>query len=100
MIDVRVRKHDRVDLVDRARKPGILLARFTASTLEHPAVQQHGPSADPKHVTGAGHFTCGTSELDLHRRPRRCSGHDGHIQAVAPMSTAAELLLQLAGRAG
>jgi len=75
MIDVRVREHDRVDLGNRARKPGILLARFAASTLKHSAIEEHGLSPDPKDVTGAGHFACGTSELDLHGLPRRRSGH-------------------------
>lgn len=95
-----MREHDGVDLGDWARKPGILLARFTASTLKHPAIEEHGASPDPKDVAGARHFTCGTSELDLHGYLADVRDMSSAISGRPYLSTAMEMLLQLAVREG
>src|SRR4051812_8417395 len=67
MVDVRVRKHDGVDLSDVDRKRRVFGARLAAASLKHSAIQQDGLSIDAQDVTRAGHFTSGARELDLHQ---------------------------------
>ena len=66
VIDVRVRKHHGVDLVDWKRQPGVLLAAFAALALKQSAIQQHGALAHAQDMAGSGDFLRGAGELDLH----------------------------------
>ena len=47
MIDVRVREHDGIDLLDRDGKPEILLVTLAPLALKHAAVQQYRLSVRP-----------------------------------------------------
>ena len=67
VIDVRVREHDRVDLVHRYRERAVLLVAGEAAPLEHPAVEQHGAAVDAEDVARPGDLARCTKELELHR---------------------------------
>jgi hypothetical protein len=61
-----VREDDRVDLIDGEGQFLILLARFLAAPLEHPAVEQHRLAADAEDVAGTRDLARGAGEFDLH----------------------------------
>ena len=66
MIDVCVRKDDRVDLVDGQRELRILDAAFRTAALKHAAIEKHRSRPDAQDVTRPCYFTRSTTEFDLH----------------------------------
>src|SRR5687768_17962554 len=66
MIDVCVREHDDVDLLDVAGEPQVFLAALPTVSLKHPAVEKDGLPVDAQDVTGAGDFTGSTRKLYFH----------------------------------
>ena len=69
VIDVCVREHDGVDLLDWNRELEILLTGLIAPALKHAAVEQDRLPVDAENVTGAGHLASSTGEFDLHACP-------------------------------
>src|SRR5688572_32887319 len=98
MIDVCVREHDDVDLLDGAGEPQVFLAALPTVSLKHPAVEKDGLPVDAQDVTGAGDFTGSTRKLYFHsgneqRPPNRpnCSLNSINLPlpnpAIRPSST-------------
>jgi hypothetical protein len=77
MIDMRMREHDRIDLLDGDWKPQILRLTFTAFSLKQTAVEKYGLTRNPQDVTRAGDLTRRADEFDFHdsleRRDPGCS---------------------------
>ena len=54
MIDMRVRKHDSIDLLDGIWEPQVLRSAITAFPLKQTAVEKYCLACDPQDVTRAG----------------------------------------------
>ena len=68
MIDVRVRKDHRVDLVHGERDTLVFLPHIRSPSLEQAEIEKDRLAEHANDVTGTGHFACGTVELDFHGR--------------------------------
>lgn len=66
MVDVGMGEDDGVDLIDRAGKPDVLLARLAPMALKQPTVEEDGLTTDTENVTGTGDLTSSAGEFDLH----------------------------------
>jgi hypothetical protein len=66
MINVRVRKHYSIDVIDRNGKSQILLVTLAASSLKESAVEEDGLARDTEYVTGPSDFASGADEFNLH----------------------------------
>src|SRR5664279_491201 len=66
MIQMSMRKHDCVDLVDRAWERSIFHFRIAAMPLKQSAVEQDGFAVDADDVTRTGHFPGSPDKLDFH----------------------------------
>ena len=66
MIDMRVRKHDGIDLLDSDWEPQVLRLAFTAFSLKETAVEKYCLACDPQDVTRAGDLPCRADEFDFH----------------------------------
>jgi hypothetical protein len=66
VIDVRVRKHDRIDFVNGYRKREILFVALAALALKQSAVQENRLPRNTKNVTRASNLTRSADEFDLH----------------------------------
>ena len=60
VIEMRVRKHDGIDLLDRARQLSILRIGIGAMPLKQSTVEQHCLAVGADDVTRARHFARGT----------------------------------------
>ena len=99
MIEMRVRQHDRIDLVDWTGQCAILRVSIAAPSLEQPAVQQDRFAVRAHDVARARDLASGSGELDFHPgisvaqidvgtageppSERRISDRDGRRRAVA-----------------
>jgi hypothetical protein len=66
MIDMRMREHDRIDLLDGDWKPQILRLTFTAFSLKQTAVEKYCLTCDPQDVTRTGDLPRCADEFDFH----------------------------------
>ena len=66
MIDVRVRKHDGIDLLDRDREPQVLRLCSRCAVPETARSPEGRLAGDPQDVARAGDFACRADELDFH----------------------------------
>jgi len=69
VVDVRVREHDRRQLVDGDLHRAVALVGFTPPALEHAAVEQDRRLGRAQHVLRPGHAPCCTDELELDQSP-------------------------------
>ena len=67
MINVRVREHHSVDLLDGDREAGILLVALVSLTLKQPTVENNCLPGNSQDVARARYFTCGSNEFNLHK---------------------------------
>ena len=65
MIDVCVREHDSIEILDRNWKGFVFLRRLTALSLKHPAVESDRMPIDVQQVTRPGNLTGRADERDL-----------------------------------
>lgn len=65
MIDVRMREHDSIQLLDRHRQLAVLIGSFVSPALEHPAVERYGVAIDVKEMTGASDLAGGSDKRYL-----------------------------------
>jgi hypothetical protein len=56
VIDVRVRKDNGIELLNRKRKLTVLFGGFLPTSLEHAAVEGDSVTIDVEKMTGAGNF--------------------------------------------
>ena len=66
VIEMRVRQHHRIDLLDWAGQSSILRVRVSPMSLEQAAVQQDGLTTGADDMTRPGYFARGAGKLDLH----------------------------------
>ncbi len=66
MIDMRVRKHDSIDLLNSDRKPQVLCLAFSAFSLKQTAVEKYCLACDPQDVTRTGDLPRCADEFDFH----------------------------------
>ena len=71
MIDMRVRKHDSIDLLNGDWKPQVLCLTFTAFALKQTAVEKYCLACDPQDVTRAGDLPRRADEFDFHNSLER-----------------------------
>lgn len=65
VIDVRVRKNDRIDMRDLSRQSYVLRMCLVPAPLKEATVEQNLLSVDVDDVTRACHFACGAGERDV-----------------------------------
>jgi hypothetical protein len=65
MIDVGMRKNDRIEVLYRKWKFPVLVGRFLAPSLKHSAVERDSISVYVQKVTRARDLSCSTNECDL-----------------------------------
>src|SRR2546423_6364616 len=58
VVDMGVRKNDCVKILDRHRKPSVLISRILSLSLKHPTVERDCVSVYMQQVTGTGDFSC------------------------------------------
>jgi len=66
MIDVRVRKHDSIDLLDCNREPEVLCLTLAAPSLKQTAVEKYCLPGNAQNVTRAGDLLRRADEFDFH----------------------------------
>jgi hypothetical protein len=66
MINVRVRKHDRVNQFGIERKVAVPFPRFIAPTMIRPAVEQNSFAVHGENVHRTSYGSRGALELELH----------------------------------
>ena len=71
MIDMGVRKHDSIDLLNGDRKPQVLRLTFTAFSLKQTAVEKYCLVRNSQDMTRAGDLPRGANEFDFHNSLER-----------------------------
>jgi hypothetical protein len=66
MIDVRMRKHNSIDLLDADWKSQVLRLTFTAFSLKQTAVEKYCLACNTQDVTRAGNLPRRADEFDFH----------------------------------
>jgi len=66
MIDMRVRKHDSIDRIDRDGEVQVLRLAFGTFSLKQTAVEKYCLTCDPQDVTRTGDLPRCADEFDFH----------------------------------
>jgi hypothetical protein len=65
VVDMSVGKNDRVEILDRHRKPSVLIRRILSLPLKHPTVERDRVPIYMQQVTGASDFSRRADKRDL-----------------------------------
>src|SRR6476469_787200 len=90
MVNVGMRQHHRVQILDREGKSAVFFCAVLSFALKHPAVERDGVTIYMEEVTGPCHLTCGADECYFQTANLRLPHHAerGSSGVVHPVTSA------------